>query len=390
MALHKDIKAFYTKFCGITFFDRIDMWEVVYILLFLSKGFSLIQVGILDAVWCGVTCLFELPTGAIADKYGRRLSLLLYFIISIAARFVFAIEQSFIIIVLMYAVWAIATTCRSGAEQAFFYDTLKEKGKEDLFLSLWSKLLIIAIIAQCIGSVLAGKLTSINLSFPIVVEAFLGFIPLALLLTMKEKKPEYIEKSFTKGLFKSFRYSFKALGLFLLWITLMSSLLWTTSILTSPYLVNNKGLPLIHIGIAYLIFRLGNIIGTYSSNFLSRSIDFKRIVVVVSLIVPLVWCLLPFSNLILVISLLFMRRVVWGSVRPMISNYVNKKIRSEDRATVLSVISLLTTLGSAFTSLTFCTLAEIYSIDLSFFCMGIVALALLAPISFLLVHNQCQ
>jgi len=59
------------------FLNRLELWDAVYVLFLLDRGFSLAQYGILDSLWYVGTLLFEVPTGALTDRYGKRISLFL-------------------------------------------------------------------------------------------------------------------------------------------------------------------------------------------------------------------------------------------------------------------------------------------------------------------------
>ncbi|MXY85436.1 MAG: MFS transporter, partial [Chloroflexi bacterium] len=54
------------------------IWVPVWIIFLQDeRGLSLTQVGLMEAVFWSCMMLFEVPTGAIADRFGRRTSLAL-------------------------------------------------------------------------------------------------------------------------------------------------------------------------------------------------------------------------------------------------------------------------------------------------------------------------
>jgi MFS family permease len=45
-----------------------------YVLYFLDIGFSFFQIALISSIRSAISLIFEIPTGVIADKYGRKKS----------------------------------------------------------------------------------------------------------------------------------------------------------------------------------------------------------------------------------------------------------------------------------------------------------------------------
>ncbi len=108
----------------------------VFTILFLDYGLTLAQFTILNAVWAVTIVLAEVPSGAMADIFGRRNLVLL-------AAGLMVLEMSIIAVVplghgpLVFAAFlfnricsGLAEAAASGADEALAYDTLKENGLE--------------------------------------------------------------------------------------------------------------------------------------------------------------------------------------------------------------------------------------------------------------------
>jgi MFS family permease len=66
--------------------------------------------------------LFEVPTGAVADTYGRKLSLIVSFVIQGAAWMLVGAVPSFWVILFAWALWGFGETFMSGAYEAWITD----------------------------------------------------------------------------------------------------------------------------------------------------------------------------------------------------------------------------------------------------------------------------
>jgi len=108
------------------FFVGFSFITPIWILFFQSRGLTLADIGfIATAVYLG-SVLFEYPTGIFADKYGRKLSLIISLLLLIIALLLkvtaYSKIQFFIAAFMIGAAWAFS----SGALQALIYDKLKE------------------------------------------------------------------------------------------------------------------------------------------------------------------------------------------------------------------------------------------------------------------------
>ncbi len=74
MAFTKD-RQFY-KFAAYGFLKNLRFFEPFLILFFREMGLSFLQIGMLFSIREIATNLLELPTGLVADIYGRRISML--------------------------------------------------------------------------------------------------------------------------------------------------------------------------------------------------------------------------------------------------------------------------------------------------------------------------
>ena len=92
-------------------------------------GLSLTQVTLVDvAFWIALT-LGELPTGIVADSYGRKISIAIGAGIMAASTLAWALAPTVPLIVVAYVCLAIGATFLSGAEDAFFFESLKVTGR---------------------------------------------------------------------------------------------------------------------------------------------------------------------------------------------------------------------------------------------------------------------
>lgn len=134
----------------------------VFVLLPLSRGLSLTQIGVVFAVQGLVVLALELPTGGLADAIGRRPVLLIASVVSLASLSLFFLAQTAEVFIAAMALQGVYRALDSGPLEAWYVDetlaampgTHMEHG-----LSAGSTVLSLAIAA---GALLSGGLVALD------------------------------------------------------------------------------------------------------------------------------------------------------------------------------------------------------------------------------------
>ena len=106
----------------------LNLTHGVWMIFLALKGFSLIELGFLEGIYHVTSFLMEIPTGAIADIWGRKLSRVMGRLIAIVAFLIMFLSGSFIIQAIGFMITAISNNLESGAGDALVYDSLLELG----------------------------------------------------------------------------------------------------------------------------------------------------------------------------------------------------------------------------------------------------------------------
>ena len=117
------------RFCLYGFLKNQRYYEPFLVLAFLEKGLSFFDVGLLFAFREVAINLFELPSGAVADVYGRRRSMVFSFASYLVAFAVFASSSSVWTLYAAMFCYALGETFRSGTHKAMILDWLVLEGR---------------------------------------------------------------------------------------------------------------------------------------------------------------------------------------------------------------------------------------------------------------------
>ncbi|MFX0548541.1 MFS transporter [Hathewaya histolytica] len=128
----------------------------------------------------------ELPTGLIADKYGKKISILVAKVLMIIYLVLMLFSNSVIGFYAAAILMGIAYTFTSGAEEAFLYDMIKQSGIEERatkYMGLYEGIITISI-ALAMG--VAGYIQAINWSLVFIISIIFQLVSLGIGVTLKE------------------------------------------------------------------------------------------------------------------------------------------------------------------------------------------------------------
>ncbi len=111
----------------------------LWIIYLASRGFSLIHLGILESTFHITSFLMEIPTGAVADIWGRKTSRILglfFYLISLMLLF---LSTNYVFQLVGFVICAIGYNLESGAGEALLYDSFDMKAKETKYMSIAGK-----------------------------------------------------------------------------------------------------------------------------------------------------------------------------------------------------------------------------------------------------------
>lgn len=306
---------------------------------------TLSQFTSIEAIIFGIQLILELPTGAFADLFGKRCSVVLGGLFSVMSLVIYAFSTSYIWFIVYAVLSGIGGAFISGSQEALLYDSLKEDGKEDSYDKVNSKLEVLFQISVAAATIIGGIIGAYSYIIPIwlTTSTFL----LCTVVSLLFKEPHIDTEKFTlqryvrqtkigtmelvKNRHIALISSFYILVGFITWVcqlvfnlTLLTEVGQTTMeigiIAASVRIINSIVLfKLVHIGTlltksrTFLMFPLVMIIALLPGVFLSR------------------WVVIPSVAL-----MMFLSTARWV----ILSKYTNQEFSSQNRSTAISALSM--------------------------------------------------
>jgi MFS family permease len=152
----------YFKFCLYGFLKNLRFFEPFLIIFFLQKDLTYLEIGSLYAIRELAINLFEIPSGIIADAFGRRLTLATTFLIYIGSFLLFFIGQGFLLFAGAMVLYALGDATRSGINKAIIISYLVRTKQSDLRVDYYGHTRSWSQYGSATSSLLAGILVFFN------------------------------------------------------------------------------------------------------------------------------------------------------------------------------------------------------------------------------------
>ena len=368
------------KIVFINFCQRFHLYIHAYALLLLMRGLSLVQISLIESVVIGTIFLMEAPTGVLADRLGRKWSIVFATFFMMCAEFIFIFARDFEWYIFIALLTGAGFAFASGAVEALVYDSLPEAGREDAMkramgrVNSWGK--IAFVISPIIGALIIGDASEEQFIPAIALTVLALLIGLLVCLTLKEPTGASGEKN--PGSVELFRSGVSLLlsnpQLRRLALLVIFSAPFTATLITTlgpPYLTDNEVPPFV-LG---LVLSLGSLLAALTQRYaykLESWLGRARAIALLILLPGLMYWILaaaagPIATAAIVI-------LMYGSndmKAPLFSAYQNALIESKNRATVLSLINMFASLFLALSAPFYAALAQ-KSLELAFVAMGTV------------------
>ena len=341
--LERNIKIAYVQ----AFISNLAFFLPVMVLFFNKIVDSVTLVALLFSIQAITTIILEVPTGAFADLYGRKNTLVFAGFLSVMAITLLAFSTSFYMLVAFSLIFAFKNTLASGTKEAILYDSLKQLKREKEYKKIIGVNHVLLKTGAVIGAVSGGFMAKSFIQLP-----FLLSIPISitgLILYILTTEPNY-EKELSKSMFKQMHGSVKILIsnkqlLFLSLFSLFSFGVAESSHHLSQIFYNFVNLPIAYFGIVAALGSLMGALGAFLSHRLAHKFGDKQVLITAKifdgLMLILATVFLGYVGIVFMIIMGFFRNI--GA--PILAHLLNERIESKNRATILSLNSLMMNFG---------------------------------------------
>jgi MFS family permease len=336
------------------FLRDFQLWIPVWVVYLIHEhGFSLTQITVADSLFLVGVLLLEVPTGAVADRWGRSRSLALGALSLGIAVLVFAFTSSFAVLLVSFLIWSLSHTLMSGADMALLYDTLKASGASGTYERAAGRANALNWLGAGLGTLLGGPAAVL---FDIRATIFIGAatcLLTAMVALLLREAPRSAEDSpeahFAKAIRAAFREAWSARDVrtVILFAGTTISIFEGVHYLVQPYLLDRG----VEVGVIFSLLQvpmiLAGVLGALAADRLGAGKGLSAVLFGIAMAgfagyLALAWApgLAAFAGFPALIGLA-------SCLMPLSTGYVNRRVGSTYRATILSLQGMMASLALA-------------------------------------------
>ncbi len=312
----------------------------VVVLFYQDNGMNMQEIFTLKAIYSVAIVAMEVPSGWMADVWGRRKTLFIGSLLGASGFLIYSFSYGFWAFVVAEIVLGIGHAFVSGADSAMLYDSLKASGKTEKYIKHEGRIASAGNFAEAIAGVVGGLLAAISLRTPFYFQFVVAAIAIPAAFTLIEPKIHSIEHIHSiPKMVKNIRNTLANnhnLRISILLSAITGAATLTFAWLVQPYFIE-IGMPVEMYGVFWTAL---NLTVGFSSVFahrvevsLGRTTTLYAIIAMISFGYFLSGIVISYWGM----AFLFIFYLVRGVATPIFKNYINQYAQSEIRATILSV-----------------------------------------------------
>jgi MFS family permease len=332
-------------------------------LFLLQAGLDIFHVMLVNAAFSFAEFVFEVPTGVVADTLGRRTSLLFCLFTLLGATLAYVALPVFGLgfwsFVLVSIALGLGFTFWSGAAEAWLVDALKDAGYTEPIEAVFAKSQVAFGVAMLVGTTAGGLLGQLDLRVPYMVRAVL-LIPIIVLAwtgikeSGRERRalslatlPAEMKAVFVGGVRHGLRHP--VVRPLILAAAVANTFMMFGFYSWQRYFLDLLGKELVWVnGVVAALVGLASIAGNLAMSRIASLIRTRTGVLIASVAIRTVTIMLcglaPSFGV--AVALYLVSNFAGGVASPIRQGLINHHIPSSQRATILSVDSLFSELGS--------------------------------------------
>lgn len=350
----------------------------IYVLFLRANGLTFTAIGAIASIQSIVVIAGEVPTGYIGDRIGRRNSLVIASVLFLISNVSYLVASDFIGFTFTFVALSLGHTFVSGSGSAWLYDTLDEHDLDGEYTHISGRAGAISSWAQTIAMLSGGVLYVINPAYPFIAAVILSLANLgsALLLPKNAQYADRSEPTTADGATAEAgegeqndtdddhltvlealpvireQISKPSMRSFIVYMALFGGALMTADIYIQPIarevlrtsfgpLLDAWGVPeAATLGVLYASFTVVSaVVSDYAGDVEDR-FGVRNVLLFAPLGMAVLY-LLPTVVPLLAFPMFFVMRGGFSLVFPISGRYMNDRIESVGRATVLSAVSML-------------------------------------------------
>lgn len=356
---------------------------------------SLGELGVIDAIAFGLGLLAEIPSGVVADKLGKKKTIIVAFLLCALGAFGVALASTKFAILIFFMLVNSGWSLYSGAAEALAYDSLADHHKSADFDSVISYAHILGIVSLAFTSLAGGPLYEWQFRLPHIawgVFYLLGFFLAFFLTEPKSEKFESLEidNSFTTHFIDGIKHIFSGKLIYfipLLFVAGSIFFIYDYGFLL-PVMMLKFGFESFDQSILFAVMSLIAVVCIYTVPYLRRIISDYSLLMICTFILGTSFLLSGVITGFSGVFLLIVIAVVGNMLVPISSIILNERIPPAKRATSLSAFAFVVKLPYVIFAIFAGAMVEAGNLNNVLFAIGTICYLLVLIYSIITYYRQ--
>lgn len=360
----------------------------IVVLFYKENGLSQQEIFLLKSVYSVVLVSLDIPTGYLADSWGRRNCLLTGCVIAFGGYVFYACSSAFAAFMVAEVLLGIGQSLVSGADSALLYDTMLHRGREEDYLKYEGKVTMVGNFSEALAGIVGGLLAASSLRLPFYGQIAVAFIGIPASLALKEFNVCKRIAHPLRNIAHILRYSLvdnRSLRYDILFSGIIGAATLTMAWFVQPVLIE-IGLPTAWFGVVWTVLNLTVGVAAFYSDGLNRLLGEQRTYGLILAAIAGGYVAVSFSLTYFSLFLFLLFYIVRGFATPLLKGYINRQTFSDMRATVLSIRNFIIRLIFAALAPFIGWLCDAYSLALAL--QATAAVIFIPGVIFLLLRRK--
>lgn len=311
----------------------------IIVLFYEKQGLGLQDVFVLKSVYSVAAVALEIPSGYLADVWGRRKCLIAGCILFFFGYLCYSLTSAFTAFLFAEILLGTGQTLVNGADSALLYDTTARYKKEHLYLRYEGRITMIGNFAEAVAGILGGLLAVCSLRYPFYAQAAIAFTGIPAAFALREVDRSGPIQNPVGEIVRIVKYSLvtnKQLCCNIMYSGVIGAATLTMAWFVQPVLMHLKT-PVSWYGVIWTILNLTVGFAALWSDRVDRYFGPRKMGVLILVFIAGGYVALAFNLTYAGLAILLVFYIFRGFATPILKGYINQMTFSEMRATVLSI-----------------------------------------------------
>jgi MFS family permease len=372
---------------GYWFFHNLIFAYVIERLYWASRGMTNQQVVYTEIVYATVVIILEVPTGSLADRWSKKIMMLMSAILSLAEFAMLIYAHNFWHFALAVSFAGIGRALSSGTSNALIYESLKRTNQQDSFEKAIGRVnffdYFAAMLAAVIGSYIAynnGNLTTYYLS---LISVGISVVLTLFILDPEASASDERNESYYACMKEAYTFLRSKVDIrFVLLFGIITAAVITYLDEFWQIYLNSIKIPVYLFGFVSVARSLASSIAGLYAYKIKERFSYNQVFAVLLCIIAAAITATSFINTYAGLIPLILAFLAYGFVEPLTMGYLHHRTESNIRATVESFQSLVLRGFTIIVGLVFGYYSTHFSIFIGFRVLGIMLIMYMVYFAF--------